>query len=75
MVCSIKKVAPNHTKHRDLSWICKNRGLFSELSKVDDGTEHYKYTAYQFGIKNLRCWTRTEYTNDDARINAYWFYQ
>ena len=25
--------------------------LFSELSKVDDGTEHYKYIAYQFEIK------------------------
>jgi len=27
--------------------------LFSELSEVDDGTEHYKYIAYQFEKKKI----------------------
>ena len=38
--------------------------LFSELSKVDDGTEHYEYIAYKFDMLNKK----TELTNTYAAI-------
>ena len=66
MVCEKKSIQITLNKEINHEYARIGNCLFSELSKVDDGTEYYEYIAYKFDMLNKK----TELTNTYAAI--YW---